>query len=92
MAQDTATASIDLFWSGVRLVATSVLVAAGIYYFANGLIPIWLDALGGRWAWMAAGAFASLIVLDELPDAARGFANAGLQLWATRRRAVGEQR
>jgi len=44
-------------------------VAIAIAYTWDGTIPTWLDANGGKWAWLVAGAIAGLFVFDELPDA-----------------------
>ncbi len=58
---------------GVLLLAAFVLafdlaaLIAAVHYMRNGVIPTWLDAHGGQWAWMGSGAFAGWFVLDALP-------------------------
>jgi len=44
-------------------------VAVAVAYTWDGTIPAWLDANGGKWAWLVAGAIAGLFVFDELADA-----------------------
>ncbi len=42
-------------------------VLVGVHYLRNGVLPAWLDAHGGPWAWMAVGALAA-VFLGELLD------------------------
>src|SRR5581483_50477 len=61
----------EVVWTGLRFV-WALITAAGIAWsFHAGLLAPWLDANGGRWAWMGAGALVAFLVLDELPDSAR---------------------
>jgi len=57
-----------------------VVIAAGVHFFRNGLIPTWLDTYG-QWAWFGAGAVAGLFALAELPNALSRFNRAFWWLW-----------
>lgn len=52
----------------LRFCVDMAVVVVGAVLFGNGAIPAELDALGGRWAWMAVG-MAAFVVLDETADA-----------------------
>jgi hypothetical protein len=75
----------EVVWAGLRF-AVALIAAAGVAWsFHAGVIAPWLDANGGHWAWMGAGALVAFLVLDELPDSLRLLDEALIRLWLVRR-------
>lgn len=85
-AERLAAARGELWAAFGRLLLATSAATGVVGLFVTGWLPPLLDANGGRWAWLAAGAVAMLIV-DDLFNTAGELVSAVGWLLAVRRRA-----
>lgn len=85
-ARDTVVRyAAEVVCAGLRFAWALLTVASVAWGLHTGVLAPWLDANGGRWAWMAAGAIAAFFVFNELPASVRYLDEALMRLWLVRR-------
>jgi hypothetical protein len=61
-------AGLRLAFAVFCMASTATMLGAAVFYSHTGDIPAWLDAHGGKWAWLVFGALAGHLLLVTLPQ------------------------